>query len=133
MVRYGGDSGQTAFYRKGILHFYNNTVVIRADLNDAWRVKLFDLSTNDETVELENNIIYRKGSSNFFLMSNKGNANLIGMNWISQEWNEGGSVNISSDSLVESNEQCFVDMEGLNFTQDSNTACFEGDVKLGAF
>ena len=54
IVHYGGDSGITADYRKGTLHFYNNTVVsTRTDMNT-----LFRISTADESVDARNNIIY---------------------------------------------------------------------------
>lgn len=54
IVHYGGDNGQTTIYRKGTLHFYNNTVVsLRPD-----STTLFRLSTNDEHVDARNNIFY---------------------------------------------------------------------------
>jgi hypothetical protein len=54
IVHYGGDSGNTAQYRKGVLHFYNNTVY-------SWRASsttCFRLSTNDEHCDARNNIFY---------------------------------------------------------------------------
>lgn len=54
IVHYGGDSGSAAGYRKGRLHFYNNTVVsYRTD-----RTTLFRLSTGDERADARNNIVY---------------------------------------------------------------------------
>lgn len=44
ITHYGGDSGNEAIYRKGILHFYNNTIVsTRTGNTTAFRV-----STNEE-------------------------------------------------------------------------------------
>ena len=54
IVHYGGDNGTTAKYRKGTLHFYQNTVVsTRTD-----RTTLFRLSTNEEHADARNNIFY---------------------------------------------------------------------------
>ena len=54
IAHYGGDSGTTSKYRKGTLHFYNNTLVsYRTD-----RTTLFRLSTNDERADARNNIFY---------------------------------------------------------------------------
>ena len=57
IVHYGGDNGGTANYRKGTLHFYQNTLVsTRTD-----RTTLFRLSTNDEHADARNNIFYPSG------------------------------------------------------------------------
>jgi hypothetical protein len=54
IVHYGGDNGTTSKYRKGTLHFYQNTMVsYRTD-----RTTLFRLSTNDERADVRNNIFY---------------------------------------------------------------------------
>jgi hypothetical protein len=54
ITHYGGDNGTTSKYRKGTLHFYNNTMVsYRTD-----RTTLFRLSTNDEHADVRNNVFY---------------------------------------------------------------------------
>ncbi|MHC4714558.1 MAG: right-handed parallel beta-helix repeat-containing protein, partial [Planctomycetota bacterium] len=54
IVHYGGDGGSTSMYRKGVLYFYNNTVVsTRTDRNTIFR-----LSTNDEYADVRNNVFY---------------------------------------------------------------------------
>lgn len=54
VTHYGGDNGTTSTYRKGTLHFYQNTLVsTRTD-----RTTLFRLSTNDEHADARNNIFY---------------------------------------------------------------------------
>ncbi|MFN0093842.1 MAG: hypothetical protein ACKVVT_03570 [Dehalococcoidia bacterium] len=60
MVHYGGDSGLPEINRKGTLYFYNNTIVVRANLegpNARYRTALFDAETSEETIEAWNNII----------------------------------------------------------------------------
>jgi hypothetical protein len=63
IVHYGGDSGNYAYYRRGTLHFYANTIIIQADASKNSAVSLFQL-TNDPaktagTVDLRNNVIWR--------------------------------------------------------------------------
>jgi hypothetical protein len=54
ITHYGGDNGTTSKYRKGTLHFYNNTMVsYRTD-----RTTLFRLSSNDERADVRNNVFY---------------------------------------------------------------------------
>jgi hypothetical protein len=54
ITHYGGDNGTTSKYRKGTLHFYQNTIVsTRTD-----RTTLFRLSTNEERADARNNIVY---------------------------------------------------------------------------
>ena len=136
MIHYGGDSGLTDLYRKGKLHFYNNTVVIKANKNDIWRVRLFDLATNEETVVLQNNILYRQGDTNFLLMNNHGIAEVEATNWISQGWQEGregsfdGSVNQLANGFIESDNHCFVNVENDNYLLRSGSSCVNSGVAL---
>lgn len=86
MIHYGGDSGLMNTYRKGTLYFYHNTVVVRANQNDQWRTILFDVSTNDETVDARNNIVFVRPATagqshtNMSWMRSAGILNL-GTNW----------------------------------------------------
>jgi hypothetical protein len=60
VVHYGGDSGNTGIYRKGTLYMYNNTIVsTRTD-----RTTLMRLSTNEETSDFRNNIVYVTAAGN---------------------------------------------------------------------
>ena len=86
MFHYGGDMGETEIYRKGTLHFFHNTVYIKADQPDVWYVRLFDLSTLDETVVLRNNVFYLNGTSDFYLARESGHHIFEGTNWISSGW-----------------------------------------------
>lgn len=88
MIHFGGDSGQTDIYRKR-LHFFHNTVVIRSNLSDSWRMHVFKLSTESQSVHASNNVLYREGDSNFMLMTEFGDAWLHGRNWMSNGWQNG--------------------------------------------
>ncbi len=54
IVHYGGDGGDPSHYRKGTLHFFNNTVISTR----AGNTTLFRLSTNDESCDCRNNVVY---------------------------------------------------------------------------
>ncbi|WP_437725651.1 right-handed parallel beta-helix repeat-containing protein [Sorangium sp. So ce861] len=57
MIHYGGDSGQTEYYRKGTLHFFSNTVFVKNDTyRDYERSAVFEASTNDERIHARNNV-----------------------------------------------------------------------------
>jgi hypothetical protein len=78
IVHYGGDGSDTAAYRKGVLRFFNNTVIsTRTDRNT-----LFRLSTNDERCEARNNIFYTTiAGNNTSLVDSSGTLSLS-HNWI---------------------------------------------------
>lgn len=86
MFHYGGDSGEEDIYRKGTLHFFNNTVYIAMNQDDVWSVRLFDLSTIDETVILHNNLFYLNGESDLYLARESGNHIFEANNWINATW-----------------------------------------------
>lgn len=77
IIHYGGDSGSTTIYRKGTLYLYNNTIVsTRTD-----RTTLLRLSTNDETCDSRNNIVYVSAAGNTLsLLDQSGTLNLS-HNW----------------------------------------------------
>ncbi|MGK4003781.1 right-handed parallel beta-helix repeat-containing protein [Sorangium sp. So ce1036] len=57
LIHYGGDSGETEYYRKGTLHFFSNTVFVRNDTyEDYQRSEVFEASTNDERIDARNNV-----------------------------------------------------------------------------
>lgn len=59
MVHYGGDSGLFDTYRKGTLHFFHNTVVVLNATHPEWQgTAIFELSTNDEKLQMQNNVVF---------------------------------------------------------------------------
>ena len=81
-VHYGGDSGKTAGYRKGVLYFYHNTVISTCSRSIA----LFRLSSADETVECHGNILHATSKGkNLSLMCKLGLLKL-GKNWLTEGW-----------------------------------------------
>lgn len=85
MIHYGGDIGDPAIQKKGTLYFYHNTVFVNSSQAKEWRVRVFDLTSNEDTVVLHNNIFMRAGTSNFHLMSEAGIAQWMSTNVISND------------------------------------------------
>jgi len=78
IVHYGGDSGNEAIYRKGRLHFFHNTVVSTR----AGRTTLLRLSTNDESADVVDNVIWMQaGGDQLELLAEFGDL-LLSHNWI---------------------------------------------------
>jgi hypothetical protein len=77
LIHYGGDSGTTTIYRKGTLYLYNNTLVS----NRTDHTTLLRLSTNGETCDFRNNIVYPNLAGNTIaLLDDAGVLNLT-HNW----------------------------------------------------
>lgn len=104
LVHYGYDSspGNT---RAGTLYFYNNTVVVRSNIEDHSRIRLFDLSTSKETVEAWNNIVYvgprTEGAepSPLYITRYDGTAKM-GVNWVSANYEDGDGEVVGKNALI---------------------------------
>jgi hypothetical protein len=103
IVHYGGDNGTTSKYRKGTLHFYQNTLVsYRTD-----RTTLFRLSTNAERADTRNNIFYvTAAGSTLSLLDETGILDLT-HNWfkpgrVSTFGTLAGTINDDGTSVVSS-------------------------------
>lgn len=95
IVHYGGDSGLYQNYRKGTLHFYANTVVVdNSESQDYDIIGMFEASTNDEHLDVRNNVFFSVDPA-----SNLREVNLLGArdnvasgvltmqnNWITEGW-----------------------------------------------
>ncbi|HMO79961.1 MAG TPA: putative Ig domain-containing protein [Pyrinomonadaceae bacterium] len=82
VAHYGGDSGNTANYRKGKLYFYNNTIYsIRAGNTTVLR-----LSTNDEQADLRNNIFFNTAAGTSLAMLAESGTLTLANNWAKTGW-----------------------------------------------
>ena len=129
MVHYGGDSGTLDDYRKGTLYFYNNTVISTRTGNTT----LIRLSTNDETAEVFNNVIYSSASGNHFAMIGGNGTFNMHHNWLKTGWQDchcspNGVVNDEGNNLTGS-DPLFENFANQLFNlQDSSDLINEGDV-----
>lgn len=131
-VHYGGDSGKEAGYRKGVLHFYHNTVVSTRKSSIA----VFRLSSPDETVECQNNILFvdSKGK-NLSLMCKLGVLKL-GKNWLNEGWVPSvddftGKIEVLAPSDV-GTDPGFVSLKDLDLSLGATSSCMTGAGELPA-
>ena len=121
IVHYGGDSGTTADYRKGTLYFYNNTVISTRTGNTT----LMRLSTNDESAEAFNNILYNSAAGNRFAMISGTGIFNLSHNWIKSGWKtchctpSGTLTNLGSN--IEGNDPFFINFAQQNFQLQSQS------------
>jgi hypothetical protein len=87
IVHYGGDSGDTTIYRKGTLYFYNNTVVSTRVGNTT----LMRLSTNEETCDCRNNIVYVTAPGSRLALLDSSGILHLNNNWLKTGWQESHS------------------------------------------
>ncbi len=130
LVQYGGDSGKTDWYRKGVLHFYNNTVVShRRDVTI-----LFRLATNEERVDCRNNIVWlADGGGQLVLLSANGVVDL-GSNWLPVGW--GNSLDrlagrvVVAGRILGGKSPGFVDELAADFRLAPESVCIGAGVAL---
>ncbi|MFZ5451957.1 MAG: right-handed parallel beta-helix repeat-containing protein [Thermodesulfobacteriota bacterium] len=115
IVHYGGDSGDTSIYRKGTLYFYNNTVVSTREGNTT----LLRLSTNDETCDCRNNIVWTTATGDHLAMLNAAGVLHLKNNWLKSGWvashsgltgtiiDDGGNLRGDSPGFVDAPQQDF--------------------------
>lgn len=113
IVHYGGDSGDPSIYRKGTLYFYNNTIVSTRTGNTA----LLRLSTNDETCDCRNNIVWTTASGDHLALVDAAGVLHLKNNWLKSGWvashsgltgtiyNDGGNLAGDSPGFVDAAKQ----------------------------
>jgi hypothetical protein len=82
IVHYGGDSGEVADYRKGILHFFHNTVVSSRSGNTT----LMRLSTNDERADVRDNVVYTTAAGSYLALLEASGVMDLRDNWLRSGW-----------------------------------------------
>ncbi len=123
IVHYGGDVGSVDTYRKGNLYFYNNTVISYRTGNTT----LFRCSTNDETVDCRNNIVYVTESGNRLAISNSDGTVNLTHNWMKAGWRDSheslnGAVN-DDGTTVSTSSPGFMDEAGKDFFLLQDSPC----------
>jgi len=124
IVHYGGDSGTTAYYRPGPLHFYNNTVVsLRTDGTALFRPQ------DDEVIECYNNIV---NTPNGGLQINAVTNGTITYyyNWLQSGYD--GSNATNGGNNITGTAPGFVDFANEDFSITSTSACRDMGMALPA-
>lgn len=133
MVHYGGDSGNTASYRKGTLYFYNNTLVS----NRTDRTTLFRGSTNDETIDARNNIFYSTAAGSTVSLADEFGVFNLSRNWIKPGWVNSfgtftGTVN-NDGTMMNGSAPGFVDEAFQDYHLTSTAQVINGGGPLNSF
>jgi hypothetical protein len=130
ILHYGGDSGNTAIYRKGTLYFYNNTVISTRTANTT----LMRLSTNEETCDCRNNVVYVTAPGNRLALLDSSGILHLNNNWLKTGWtgshsgltgiiyDEGGMVNGASPGFVNEASQ--------DYHLNSSSSCIDAGTSL---
>ena len=129
VIHYGGDNGNTTFYRKGKLYFYNNTLYsIRQN-----KTTLVRLSSNDESADIRNNILFvTADGSNLAILDETGNA-VLRNNWIKPGWKNAGSGNGNIDndgSNIEGSGPGFLNASQKEFHLKETSPCINKGTHL---
>jgi len=82
IINYGGDSGAEDIYRKGTLYLYNNTLVSTRSGNTT----LLRLSTQEESCDCRNNIVYTTAPGSFLALLNEAGRLQLTHNWLKSGW-----------------------------------------------
>jgi hypothetical protein len=84
LVHYGGDTGLPSHYRKGTLTFRNNSVNIRVNQSNRYRLILIKAETDDELINFEGNTVTvqpftaGQAKTQLCLMEAKGTLTVVG-------------------------------------------------------
>lgn len=82
IVHYGGDGSDQSRYRKGVLYFFHNTVVSTRSGNTT----LLRLSTNDESADVRNNVLYVAANGTGLAMLAAAGDLTLRNNWTKSGW-----------------------------------------------
>jgi len=125
ILHYGGDSGSLADYRKGLLHFFHNTVVsTRTDSTTLMR-----LSTNDEHCDARNNILYVTTPGSALAMLDSSGVLDLSHNWMKPGWVDSfgglsGTINDDGTS-IETASPGFTDAAAQQFDLAPGSPCID--------
>jgi len=130
ILHYGGDSGDESIYRKGTLHFYNNTVISTRPDNTT----LLRLSTNEETCDCRNNIVWITASGSHLALLNQAGVLHLSHNWLKDGWcasHSGLTVTIYDDGgNISGVSPGFVDDALQNYHLDRVSACIDAGAAI---
>ena len=133
MVHYGGDSGNEAEYRKGLLLFHHNTVVSER----IGRSTLFRLSSNEERCDARNNVVFLPNASGdqLELVSDAGvldwTHDFLEPGWSFSFFGTLGTFN-DAGTTVEGSDPGFVDAATNDFELRADAACRDAGTVLAS-
>jgi hypothetical protein len=134
MVHYGGDNNNTERYRKGTLYLYNNTCVSTR----LKRTTLLRLSTNDETCDMRNNIVFTTAAGDTFDLLDETGTLKMTHNWLKEgiqtirkEGDQAPSGKVEDDGTnIVGAEPGFVDLAAQDFHLAEKSPCIGAGADL---
>ena len=129
IIHYGGDSDDEQRYRKGTLYLYNNTIVSTRSGNTT----LLRLSTDDESCDARNNIIYTTESGVYLAMLNSEGTISLQNNWLKTGWvnsHSPGTETVNDYGNVEGDNPGFSDFSAQNFSLAEGSPCIDGSTSF---
>jgi hypothetical protein len=125
ILHYGGDGGDTAYYRRGTLYFYHNTVISTRTGNTT----LLRCATNDVTVDVHHNIlIATAGGDRLAITSGQGQITLAG-NWLPEDWRTTHEAvldgTVDDQGNLEGSDPGLVDLAGQDLRPGSDSPCVD--------
>lgn len=129
IIHYGGDGGDESKYRKGTLYLYNNTIVSTRSGNTT----LARLSTDEESCDARNNIIYTTASGAHLAMLNSAGTISLRNNWLKAGWlnsHSPGTETVNDGGNVEGEEPGFTECSTQNYTLAEDSPCINGGTSL---
>jgi hypothetical protein len=132
IVHYGGDGGDEGWYRKGMLHFYHNTILSTRDGNTT----LLRLSTGDERADVRNCAVHATaGGTHLAVIADAGEASLTRC-WLTEGWRDSHdgspSGTVTAESCLAGLEPGFVDAAGLDLVPAPDSPLLETAGPLAA-
>ncbi len=132
IVHYGGDSGTTADYRKGTLHFFHNTVISTRSGNTT----LMRLSTNDEHADVRNNIVYTTATGSHLAMLSESGVMDLRSNWLMDGWVDSHSgfsgTIVDHGTNIEGTDPGFHDFSSQDYSPTPGGPCENAGGALNA-
>jgi hypothetical protein len=129
ILHYGGDSGDPTRYRKGTLHFYHNTVISRRSGNTT----LMRLSTDEESADCRNNILYVTANGNRLAMLNQDGSLYLASNWLKSGWvdsHSGGVIDITDAGQITGSDPGFRNAGADDFELAEGSLCIDAGTAL---
>jgi hypothetical protein len=105
VIHYGGDSGETARYRGGLLLLHHNTVVSERTGNTT----LLRLSSTGESADIRNNVITTVGA--LAILAESGSATVTG-NLLSPDWRDSFEGSLDGTVTDGGNLEADADLDG---------------------
>ena len=130
IVHYGGDSGNEASYRHGVLYFYHNTVLSRR----SGPTTLFRLSSAGESVDCRNNILFTTaGGNHLAILDEFGRVelrnNMMRKGWKVSHSQQRGAV-LETGAAITADLPGFVNLAANDFRLTADSPCIDQGANL---